>query len=67
MNSTPPEAAIVRVLELNSARQFYEHLGPAMSEAMRSLSASGHTTEIWYGWDDLRALTVERTLKLDGV
>ena len=49
--------AIVRVLAANSACVFYEQLG-ARRIKHGELAIGGRSyPELWYGWDDLRALT----------
>jgi GNAT superfamily N-acetyltransferase len=50
-------AAIVRVLARNSACRFYERLGARQVRAGVITIGDAPYPEVWYGWDDLHALT----------
>jgi GNAT superfamily N-acetyltransferase len=55
-------AAVVRVLAANPACGFYQRLGARwIKEAALQIGREQYP-EIWYGWDDLRALAVRRTI-----
>jgi GNAT superfamily N-acetyltransferase len=54
-------AAVVRVLAANPARGFYERLGARWIKEADLQIGREQYPEIWYGWDDLHALALQRT------